>query len=993
MKPWRIGSVALHSLWLWAPVASGAYRGWPFAVALGLVSVALAAWLAEMLVARRFEWRRTSLDLPLALLGGLVVFQLVLGNRPLVEWALGPPAPLRDLHAALPSPFLLVGTASPAQTARSLLLFAAYAAVYYLVVNYVRTRRDIERVLRTLVVGGSLLAALGLIDYLSGYAWLLPWRTDPYGGRLSGTFANPDHFAAWLVMLTMLGLGWQMSRVSESPRTPPLARLLAVRELREEVVRRYLPLVAVGILTIAAVFTLSRGGVVGLASGLLALLALFGLRGRLRRGLVLTGALVLVVLAYASWIGLAPLFARIGVTPASAVDRWTQYAASLAMLRDFPVFGVGFGAYRDVYFRYQPLAHRPHEVYYPYAHNDLLQFAVETGALGAALAALAFWRVLADLVGAHILGRGRCPVSADDLGVERRSDRYSLAIGFGALAGLVAITAHSGLDFSMRIPANGFLAATLLGLATTVLHTRLRPGREELISRRYELRVAGRSWLAVGVPCVVVTALVIGWGFLGARAGLVDARVDELGRPASLVDAEAILAVDPRHVTALQRRAHAQQQRAVAAWTRGLPAASRTPTVRALLAQARRDLHTALTASPTDPFIHIQLAWLEAIDAEIAHRVDPGALSTALGHAARALALAPENPRIYESVARLAVGRPDLGVRAAREAVRRDPALLGGLVEAYHAVGLTEAEWLALVPDSPVDRLDLAVNLEARRLAAESLAVYRAASEIAPEAERPLYRWMLAQALARRGHAQAARAELERALAADPTNPELRRALGELLAQRGDPAALDSLRGAVAAAQQWSRASAAWHGPFPVGSSRLSSLVAGLANDLSGLARYRRALARHLIERALWDQAANELTEITRELPTDAEARFLLGVALDGMGVGAQAFEQYRRAVELAPRTTRFRTKLARHLWEHERYFEAIDEWRTVKEQAPGDIDTRLALARALEKVGDRIGAFRGYREVLELRPGHPDAARALARLRGKTSPAAGDSR
>ena len=50
-------------------------------------------------------------------------------------------------------------------------------------------------------------AFLGLLDYLSREAWLLRWRNTPATGRLSGTFANPDHFGAWLTMLIFLGIG------------------------------------------------------------------------------------------------------------------------------------------------------------------------------------------------------------------------------------------------------------------------------------------------------------------------------------------------------------------------------------------------------------------------------------------------------------------------------------------------------------------------------------------------------------------------------------------------------------------------------------------------------------------------------------------------------------------------------------------------------------------------------------------------------------------
>ena len=46
---------------------------------------------------------------------------------------------------------LAVGSVEPAQTLRSLLLFVLYAAVYYLVVHHVRTRRQVTRLVRALL--------------------------------------------------------------------------------------------------------------------------------------------------------------------------------------------------------------------------------------------------------------------------------------------------------------------------------------------------------------------------------------------------------------------------------------------------------------------------------------------------------------------------------------------------------------------------------------------------------------------------------------------------------------------------------------------------------------------------------------------------------------------------------------------------------------------------------------------------------------------------
>ena len=213
--------------------------------------------------------------------------------------------------------------------------------------------------MRLLLTVGGVMAFLGLLDYLTGETWLLAWRDHPFTGRLSGTFVNPDHFAAWLTMLILLGLGWLVARTSSQRRGPSLVTRLTVRELREQAVRRYLPMIAVIVMGVAVVFTLSRGGLVGLVAGLLSLVGLLSASGRARRSLVITATLLIVVVAYGGWIGFGPLVARLAQTPAGSLDRLTQYLASLPLLREFPILGVGLGAYRDIYFRHQPLATIP----------------------------------------------------------------------------------------------------------------------------------------------------------------------------------------------------------------------------------------------------------------------------------------------------------------------------------------------------------------------------------------------------------------------------------------------------------------------------------------------------------------------------------------------------------------------------------------------------------------------------------------------------------
>src|SRR4029453_16527996 len=97
------------------------------------------------------------------------------------------------------------------------------------------------------------------------------------------------HFAAWLTMLILLGLGWLVARTSSQRRGPSLGTRLTGRELRERAVRLYLPMIAVIVMGVAVVFTLSRGGLVGLVAGLLSLVGLLSASGRARGGPVSPG--------------------------------------------------------------------------------------------------------------------------------------------------------------------------------------------------------------------------------------------------------------------------------------------------------------------------------------------------------------------------------------------------------------------------------------------------------------------------------------------------------------------------------------------------------------------------------------------------------------------------------------------------------------------------------------------------------------------------------
>lgn len=898
------GLLLLYAALLWPAVSGGAHSGWPLAATQLLVLLALLAWTLGMAARGRLEWRRTALDLPLGLLLLLVLLQLAIGNGPLRDWALGPSG---AEPAALPSRFLALGTVSPAQTWRSLLLFVTYAGVYALVVNVVRRRRDLDRLVRVLLSAGGVLAFLSLIDHLSRESWLFRWRQGLASLRLSGPFVNPDHWASWLVMLICLGVGYLAARNATAAGG------------REGALRRYLPASGVAIMSLAAVLTLSRGALLAaFGAGLLLLVGLARVRG-VRWSLTLSAALGGATLGYLLWIGIDPLLARFG-SP-DRLGRVTQWRSSLPMLTSFPVLGVGLGAYKDIYFRFQPPALLPGRVYFPYAHSDLLQLAVETGPAGIALFLWAVWRVERDLVGAHLLGRGRCPVAPG--GPARRSDPFSVGIMLGALGAVAALLAHSAVDFSARIPADGVLAAACLGMATVAAHTRFRASGSQALagSRARALGAGVLPRAAVGTAaCVLGAALVP-------------------------------LIVQP---------------------TMARPAATTVEEIR-----------RALTSTPSDPYLHERLAW--ALELQAA--TDPGKSGerrqASRAHMERAVELQPGNPLLRRSQAALALAGPEpsveLGIEAGRAAVERDPALLGDLVDRLAPLALTDAQWIALVPPSAAGRAHLADRLESRGLLHEARFAYENAIERASTGEESVIRWALAELLLGVRRPAQALAQADAAIAKSPGNPELLLTRARALEALGAPETLDTYRAALAAAEGRG-------GPvFAVDSPRLQAVVGERLASHARLSvtRYRRALAQRLTDEQRWSQALPEWERAQAEAPLSAREQFSRGLALEATGDRPRAIEALRQAAALEGSRTAFRARLAARLWDNEQYVEAVTEWQRITAHEPGNLEARVALARAYLKMGDRGRALDEYRRVLALAPGHAEARQSVARLGG----------
>jgi putative inorganic carbon (HCO3(-)) transporter len=197
------------------------------------------------------------------------------------------------------------------------------------------------------------------------------------------------------------------------------------------------------------VLTQSRGGWVAAAAGLFTLLVLWAAilppSVARRAARLLAVAVVVTALSALLWIGPSRV-RQLWLDPPSqsALGTFTTlnyrqalWPWAITAIGDFPFTGVGLGAFRQVVFRFYPIAMTPDPAI-GHAHNIFLQTALDVGLPGLAvygaillLAAVAGWRVarrdagfravslglLAGLVGLHVFGLADALVLGSKMGL------------------------------------------------------------------------------------------------------------------------------------------------------------------------------------------------------------------------------------------------------------------------------------------------------------------------------------------------------------------------------------------------------------------------------------------------------------------------------------------------------------------------------------------------------------------------------------------------
>lgn len=324
-------------------------------------------------------------------------------------------------------------------TFRAFLLGLAYLGLFLLILQFHSPKRI--KILLVLIFASTVFQALyGSMMVLTGleFGFLVPKAF--FKSLATGTFINPNHFAAYLNLGIAIGVAYLMVNVRKlEGEGNMVGRTLALMMSGSLAWR-----LAIIVLVVGLVMSSSR---MGNLAFMFALFAAAGAYMLLKRRLVVAWVLLIASILVIDAVVVGARFGMDRLVDGVAnamIDRGTRSSvteAALPMVADYFWLGSGAGSFYSIFPLYR--GDIVGSDFYYHAHNDYLEFLIELGIFGVL--------ALAAFVGFTIKAAYTACTSS-------RSNWIQIA-GYACFMSIVGIAVHSTADFSLRIPA---YAATLI---------------------------------------------------------------------------------------------------------------------------------------------------------------------------------------------------------------------------------------------------------------------------------------------------------------------------------------------------------------------------------------------------------------------------------------------------------------------------------------------------------------------------------------------------
>ena len=341
-------------------------------------------------------------------------------------------------------------------TLRMLLKFLAYMGIFFVVIYFNPSGQKhavpdfIFGLIWVIFFLGLFNAFFSFLQEVSGgqIQWLRPLA--PPGSYL-GTFKSPNNFSEFLEMVIPLTMGLLI--VQNYADVKRFSRRLGTKTARMAALFSKTGLLSFGIIILipALFFSLCRGGFVTFPVTMVITLIFMVVSYRLhdRYSFVLFSLVVVGGFGYLIWMGIGPVLNELQnlFTTSSTAARPQTYKEAIAIIKDFPLFGVGFGDWHDIIMKYHTMVGR--ETWMPaIAYNDTLQITAETGFAGLACVATFLFMIYRKAIKA----------------LRKGGDVVSHALILGGITAMSAALIHCQFDYLFYLPSNAVVFMAIAGL-------------------------------------------------------------------------------------------------------------------------------------------------------------------------------------------------------------------------------------------------------------------------------------------------------------------------------------------------------------------------------------------------------------------------------------------------------------------------------------------------------------------------------------------------
>lgn len=349
-------------------------------------------------------------------------------------------------------------TRHPYYTYLALRLTLIYFALFFVVTNIMHDKKDIDNFMFKITLAGFFISALGIAQFITGTNKIY-WVKEFPGRSFFSTFIYDNHFACYISMIAILTLGRLITNLYAGKA---ISWDLSLRQIFLNLLdnifnkKALFTLFSFTIMVTALFLSKSRAGILVFLSSLIFFISsiLFTRYPKKIIWIIASGLLATYLLL--NWIGLGGVLNELNTifSYKSYGGRLDEYIDALRMLKDYPLTGIGLGAFSNIFpmYRLGPVLN-----FYEYLHNDMLQFLIEVGIVGFTIALIPFSIFLIKLIKE----------------VKNSAIKYKYYIGLSIISIFFYLALHTSIDFGLHNNAVASLFIIILAISLLIINLNL----------------------------------------------------------------------------------------------------------------------------------------------------------------------------------------------------------------------------------------------------------------------------------------------------------------------------------------------------------------------------------------------------------------------------------------------------------------------------------------------------------------------------------------